>query len=73
MRFHKNLGPLDRTLRFGLSAIFMYFGFFNRAVITDPLAGALLGGSGAVLFIIAAIAWCPFYQLIDFNTLNEKS
>jgi len=73
MHFQRNLGPLDRTLRFGFSAIFIYFGFINRSLITDPFAGILLGASGVMLFIIAAIGWCPFYHLIDFNTLNEKS
>jgi Na+/pantothenate symporter len=72
MRIQRNLGPLDRTLRFGLSAIFVYFGYFNHSVITDLVAGALLGTAGVILFVVAAVAWCPFYQLIDFNTLQEK-
>jgi hypothetical protein len=73
MRIQRNLGPLDRTLRFGLSAFFIYFGFFDRSVITDHVAGALLGSAGVILFVVAAVAWCPFYQLIEFDTLREKS
>ncbi len=72
MRICRNLGPLDRTLRFGLGIIFIYFGFFNRWLISDHLAGLALGFMGTLLTLVAVIAWCPFYQLIDFNTLSEK-
>lgn len=73
MRICRNLGPLDRTLRFGLGVAFVYFGFFNRWLVDDHFAGVLLGCMGTIMIVVAAVGWCPFYQLIDFNTLNEKS
>lgn len=73
MKFKKNVGLIDRALRLGLGSLFIYLGFIEGAIISDPLASGLLGFMGIVLVVIAIIAWCPLYFLIDFSTLGEKS
>jgi len=73
IKFKRNVNSLDRALRVGIGVPFMYFGFFNKSLIHDQLAGALLGGMGIMLVAIAIIAWCPMYYLIDFSTISEKT
>lgn len=73
MKFRRNVGLIDRALRFGLGSLFVYLGFAEGTLITDSLAGALLGGMGVLLVAIAIVAWCPLYFLIDFSTLNDKA
>ncbi|KPL27415.1 MAG: hypothetical protein AMJ72_09060 [Acidithiobacillales bacterium SM1_46] len=73
MRIRRNVGPLDRALRFGLGVVFIYLGFYDASLIRDPLSGALLGAMGVMLVFIAIIAWCPFYHLIGFNSLSERT
>jgi len=73
MQIRRNVGTLDRALRFGLGVVFMYLGFYGSSLIRDPLSGALLGGMGVMLVLIAIVAWCPFYYLIGFNSLSEKA
>lgn len=74
MQFRRNVGTLDRTLRLGLGVTFLYLGFFdNSSFIRDALAATLLGSMGIMLVVIAAIAWCPFYHLIGFNSIGEKA
>jgi len=73
MQIRRNVGTLDRALRFGLGVVFMYLGFYDSSLIRDSLSGALLGGMGMMLVFIAIIAWCPFYYLIGFNSLSEKA
>jgi hypothetical protein len=72
MSFKRNVGALDRILRFGIGSMFVYLGFFNQALINDQLAGTLLGVFGLMFIGIAAIAFCPFYAMIDFSTVREK-
>jgi hypothetical protein len=73
MKFRKNVGLIDRALRFGLGSLFIYLGFMEATIISDPLARGLLGAMGIGLVVIAIIAWCPLYFVIDFNTISEKS
>jgi len=73
IQFKRNVNPLDRALRVGIGAPFIYLGFYDKSVIHDQLASALLGGMGVMLVAIAVIAWCPMYYLIDFSTISEKA
>lgn len=73
MPFKKNLGSLDRILRFGIGSMFVYFGFFNHTLIQDQLASTLLGVFGVAFIVMAIIAYCPFYALIDFSTVREDA
>jgi hypothetical protein len=68
-----NVGTLDRILRFGIGAVFVYLGFFDRTFINDQLASILLGVFGVVFIVVASFAYCPFYSLIDFSTVREKN
>jgi len=73
MALKKNLGMPDRLLRFGIGALFAYFGFFNHGLISDALASTVLGLFGVVLFAFAVFSHCPIYALIDFSTAREEN
>jgi len=72
MTIRKNVGLLDRILRIGIGSLFIYFGLVDHTLIKDSLAGVLLGGMGGMFILIALIAYCPLYSLIDFTTVREK-
>lgn len=72
MQYRKNLGILDRGLRFMIGSLFAYFGFIDHSIIKDVLAGALLGGMGVIFMATATLAYCPMYVLIDFSTVRDK-
>ena len=73
MTFRKNVGLLDRILRLGIGSLFVYFGLIDHSLIKDPLAGVLLGAMGGMFILIALIAYCPLYGLIEFSTVREKT
>ena len=65
----KNLGMLDRVLRFVVAIIIGYLFFTNQ----------IAGGIGIVLLIIAGvflvtslISSCPLYMLLGLSTRKEK-
>lgn len=73
IKFTRNVNTLDRMLRVGIGVPFMYYGIYDSALVQDQLARAMLGGMGFMLVLIAIIAWCPMYYLIDFSTISEKA
>lgn len=72
MKFERNIGGLDRALRFGISSAMVYFGFFS-ASISDQVAGTILGVLGVLNLVVAAAGFCPLYGLIGFSTVSRKT
>jgi len=73
MVFRRNVGKIDRFLRFGIGTLFIYLGMIDGALVSDQLARGLLVGMGGMLVAIAFIAWCPLYFLIGYSTLGDKA
>jgi hypothetical protein len=73
MKFERNLGAFDRILRSGISLAMIYFGFFSNYLITDHLAGLVLGAMGVGSLVVALIGYCPLYGLIGFSTYIPKA
>lgn len=73
MKIKQNLGVLDRILRIGISVAFIYFGFFDNPLVTDPTAGIILGLFGVGNMIVALVGNCPMYTLINFSTYYEST
>jgi hypothetical protein len=71
-KFGRNLGMTDRILRGGIGIAMIYFGFFSKYLITDYLAGLILGSMGIGMLLIAVIGYCPLYGLIGFSTFTPK-
>ena len=68
MKIKRNLGAIDRFIRTGMSIIMIYVGFFNSALLNDPLAGIVLGLFGCMSLLVAIIGNCPFYSMIGLDT-----
>jgi hypothetical protein len=71
MKFQRNIGGIDRFLRYGISVVMIYFGFFSRYLISDPAAGIVLGVFGILGLVIATIGVCPLYSFIGFSTAHR--
>jgi len=69
--YQKNMGLLDRGIRLIVGSLFIYFGFFDRSVITDPFSGALVGIVGIVMMVASMFAYCPAYVLIGLSTIRR--
>lgn len=73
MKFERNLGAIDRVLRAGISLAMIYFGFVSNYLITDHIAGLILGVMGIGSLVIAVIGYCPLYGLIGFSTYTPRA
>jgi hypothetical protein len=73
MKFERNLGTLDRVLRSGISGAMIYFGLFSTYLITDHLAGLILGILGALNLVMVVLGICPLYSLIGFSTVPRRA
>ena len=73
LNFTRNIGTIDRLLRLGFSFLMIYFGFFSNYLVSDRIAGLLLGCMGMVSLFVALIGYCPLYKLVDFSTHSPKT
>ena len=71
MAIKKNVGLVDRILRFGAGLMMIYFGFIDTTVIPDQIAAVLLGVLGIIFLLTAIFSVCPFYNLIGLNTCSN--
>lgn len=65
----KNVGNIDKLIRFVLAAIFaaLYF----TGTVTGTL-GMVLLVAGGVLVATSAISFCPLYTLLGMNTCPRE-
>jgi len=63
MSFGKNIGQVDRALRFGLGAL----------LVLLALVGTIgaWGYLGVIFLATAAISFCPLYRLVGLKTCQE--
>lgn len=73
MQFKRNIGTIDRVLRSGIGAVMMYFGFVSQTLISDVVAGIVLGTMGVFMLLIAIIGICPMYAMIGFSTVSRQA
>jgi hypothetical protein len=62
----KNVGSMDRNIRFGAGAILLILSLVN---IISP--GWLFGIIGIVLLATGYLNFCPAYKLIGMNTNKQ--
>ncbi|MDH5573792.1 MAG: DUF2892 domain-containing protein [Gammaproteobacteria bacterium] len=68
----RNLGTVDRMIRTGVSIVMIYIGFFNSTLLSDALAGMVLGVFGGMSLLVAIIGNCPFYTMIGLDTSQRS-
>jgi hypothetical protein len=59
MNMTKNIGHLDRTIRFGVGLALVVWGLFSSI---------LLGLLGVLLLVTVAFNWCPAYSVLGIDT-----
>ena len=65
----KNMGSVDRIIRFLLAAVFAYLYF---AGIVTGTFGIILVVLGAVFVLTSLVSFCPLYALVGLNTCPAK-
>ena len=63
MSFAKNIGQIDRVVRFALGALLILL------VLTGAIG--VWGYIGAILVVTAAVSFCPVYRLVGLKTCQE--
>jgi hypothetical protein len=71
MKIPRNIGKMDALFRTIISILMIYFGFFSTLLIEDQLAGIILGVFGIFSLLVVMVGHCPFYTVIDFNSVNS--
>ncbi|MDH4100949.1 MAG: DUF2892 domain-containing protein [Nitrospirota bacterium] len=72
LAFKKNMGSIDRVIRFLVGVILIAVGFFKQEVIGDTLYAILLGIFGIINLGSSFMSYCPFYHLADVDTTKTK-
>jgi len=65
----KNMGNMDRIIRFVLAAVFAVLYFTGTVTGTLGIVLLILGG---VFVLTSVISFCPLYTLIGLNTCPAK-
>ncbi|MEM0931307.1 MAG: DUF2892 domain-containing protein [Bacteroidota bacterium] len=65
----KNMGSLDRIVRFTLAAVLAVL-FFTGTV--PGTLGYVLLAIGAIFVMTSFISFCPLYALVGLNTCKVK-
>ena len=70
----KNVGNIDRRIRALISIVFIYIGFFDHNLISDPISSTIIGVIGIFNLLVVLSRVCPLYSITDIDTLdkNEK-
>lgn len=69
---NKNVGTIDRRVRALGSCVFIYIGFIDGDLITDPVSSTIIGVIGIFNLLVALSRVCPLYIITDINTLQAK-
>ena len=67
----KNVGNIDRRIRALISIVFIYIGFFDDNLISDPISSTIIGVIGVFNLIVVLSRVCPLYSITDIDTLDK--
>jgi hypothetical protein len=68
----KNVGSIDRRIRALGSCVFIYIGFINDNLISDPISSTIIGTIGILNLLVVFSRFCPLYTITDMDTLENK-
>lgn len=71
-RFSRNVGYLDRLLRFIAGLVLIYIGFVAPQLVGNTVINLFLGLFGALNIVSALTGICPFYTLASISTRKDK-
>lgn len=65
------MNNLDQVIRLLLGTAIIYFGFFERSLIPDPVFGMFVGAFGVLNTVSALVGICPVYTLAGIATNKQ--
>jgi hypothetical protein len=65
----KNMGSLDKSIRFLLAIVFAYLYFSDT--VTGVLGYVLLA-FGSIFILTSLVSFCPLYTFLGINTCKTK-
>ncbi|MCK5722435.1 MAG: DUF2892 domain-containing protein [Gammaproteobacteria bacterium] len=68
----KNVGKIDRLIRAVISSVFIYIGFFDDNLISDPISSTIIGTIGIFNLLVVLTRVCPLYSITDIDSLNKN-
>jgi len=71
-RFSRNVGYLDRLLRFVAGLVLIYIGFVAPQLVGNIVINLFLGLFGALNIVSALTGICLFYTLASISTRKDK-
>ena len=71
-KIKKNMGVIDRTLRFIAGSTLLTIGPFTSLVPTDTFSNVILSCMAAVALTSAVVSYCVLYDLTGFDTCAKK-
>jgi len=71
MKRYRNLGNLDRLIRFAVSIALIYIGFFATHLINDPLFNFLIGAFGVLNLVSVALGVCLIYTAAGISSYKR--
>jgi len=69
---YRNIGGIDRAIRTVVTAIMIYYGFIDTALIGQTLISSLVGILGIFNGIVTIIGVCPAYTLAGISTCPKS-
>lgn len=66
----KNLGAIDRVIRFIIGLVLLYGGYYFGI---STIVGIVLVILGAISFIESLVGFCLIYKILGINTAKPKT
>lgn len=71
IKFRKNMGPLDRTIRTVVGLTLLTAGPVTQFITPDKLSNILMGIVGSLALLSAIFSYCILYDVTGFGTSKE--
>jgi uncharacterized membrane protein len=68
----RNLGTIERIIRFILGAALLLGGLLMLGGLSGNIIGIVASVVGIILIATAAISWCPIWQALGINTHKKE-
>ncbi len=72
IKIKKNMGTIDRSIRFIVGGSLLLVGPFTDLIPTDTFSNVLLSCMAVIAISSAALSYCVLYDLTGFDTCARK-
>jgi hypothetical protein len=68
----RNIGKIDRTLRFSLALILVWLGLYVLQGLEGNVFGIIVAAISLIPFATSTTGYCPVFQWVNINSLSKK-